>query len=45
MREVETIAEVLEELGCYHWVYIYLYFYEGGRFRKKGGAVRRRDGS
>ena len=23
VREVEIIYEVCEELGCYHWVYIY----------------------
>ena len=26
VREVEMIHEVREELGCYHWAYIYLYF-------------------
>ena len=26
VREVEMIPEVGEELGCYHWVYIYLHF-------------------
>ena len=26
VREVEIIPEVHEELGCYHWVYIYIHF-------------------
>ena len=26
VREVDIIPEVREELGCYHWVYISLYF-------------------
>ena len=26
VREVEMIPEIREELGCYHWVHIYLHF-------------------
>ena len=26
LREVDMIHEVVEYLGCYHWVYISLYF-------------------
>ena len=26
VREVDIIPDVREELGCYHWVYIYLHF-------------------
>ena len=26
VRKVEIFPEVREELGCYYWVYIYLYF-------------------
>ena len=26
VREVDMITEVCEELGCYHWVYISIYF-------------------
>ena len=26
VREVEIIPEVREELGCYHWVNIFLHF-------------------
>ena len=26
VRELEVVPEVGEELGCYHWVYIYLNF-------------------
>ena len=26
VREVDMIPEVRDELGCYHWVYIYLHF-------------------
>ena len=26
MREIDMIPEVRDDLGCYHWVYISLYF-------------------
>ena len=26
VRQLEMIPEVREELGCFHWVYIYIYF-------------------
>ena len=26
VREVDMIPEVRDELGCYHWVYIYQHF-------------------
>ena len=30
VREVKMIPEVCENLGCYHWVYIYLHIDEYG---------------
>ena len=27
VRGLDMIPEVHEDLGCYHWVYIYLHFY------------------
>ena len=35
VREVDIIPEVCDDLGCYHWVYIYLHFikYDGVKNR------------
>ena len=39
VREVEIIPEVREELGCYHWFYIYLHFIKDYGVDKRGEKV------
>ena len=39
VREVEMVPEVSEELGCYHWVYIYLHFIDEYGIDKRGEQV------
>ena len=36
VREVEMIPEVHEELGCYHWVYIFLHLIKEDGVEKRG---------
>ena len=42
VREVDMIPEVREQLGCYHWVYIYLIFLKrmGQTIERRGQAWR-----
>ena len=42
VREVDMIPEVREQLGCYHWCYIYLIFLKrmGQTIERRGWAWR-----
>ena len=39
LREVEMIPKVREELGLYHWVYIYLHFIKEDEVNKREKKV------